>query len=413
MSFIEEFKIKKGDIIGLTGGGGKTSLMFRLAQELSRYGKVLVTTTTKIFEPGEEEYEKFICIDVEKKGKNRNIDVVGSGYQDGKVKGITSEELEKFIGEYDYILVEADGSRGRPLKYWKGYEPVIPYICTKVIGILNISLLFGKKIEENLVHHYEEFLKVYGLKGNEPLDEHILTEYLKTGEFFKGFSGEKYFFFNGIESLAQFDLGAHIADEIEIPIVMGSMELGEAYAYKRLDGVVLGAGFSKRMGFNKLLLEVREGKSMIDILMEKIELLPIKEIIFIGREMEEKGLTKKIKYVENKRAHLGQSESVKLGVLNSKNEGIIFFPADQPYIEMDTLKTLIWEFQKTDRITFPKVGEERFSPVIFPKKYRGDLLKLEGDTGGREIIRSNKSFLNPVKFSDIKEFKDIDTPEDI
>ena len=43
------FDIKKGDIITITGAGGKTSLMFSLARELSTLGRVLVTTTTKIF----------------------------------------------------------------------------------------------------------------------------------------------------------------------------------------------------------------------------------------------------------------------------------------------------------------------------------------------------------------------------
>ncbi|MDH3998967.1 MAG: putative selenium-dependent hydroxylase accessory protein YqeC, partial [Desulfuromonadales bacterium] len=39
-------------VLSLTGGGGKTSLMFHLAQRLSQAGKkVLTTTTTKIFYP--------------------------------------------------------------------------------------------------------------------------------------------------------------------------------------------------------------------------------------------------------------------------------------------------------------------------------------------------------------------------
>ncbi|MBW2707410.1 MAG: putative selenium-dependent hydroxylase accessory protein YqeC, partial [Deltaproteobacteria bacterium] len=41
-----------GGVISLVGAGGKTSLMFKLAHELSRTGgSVLTTTTTKILEP--------------------------------------------------------------------------------------------------------------------------------------------------------------------------------------------------------------------------------------------------------------------------------------------------------------------------------------------------------------------------
>jgi molybdenum cofactor cytidylyltransferase len=46
----EALRIRKGDVICLVGGGGKTSLMFRLADELAATGlKVVTTMTTKIF----------------------------------------------------------------------------------------------------------------------------------------------------------------------------------------------------------------------------------------------------------------------------------------------------------------------------------------------------------------------------
>ena len=42
----------EGGVISLVGAGGKTSLMFRLAHELSLTGdSVLTTTTTKIYVP--------------------------------------------------------------------------------------------------------------------------------------------------------------------------------------------------------------------------------------------------------------------------------------------------------------------------------------------------------------------------
>ena len=44
----ELFNIIKGDIISITGAGGKTSLMFYLANQLKKRGTVLIATTTKI-----------------------------------------------------------------------------------------------------------------------------------------------------------------------------------------------------------------------------------------------------------------------------------------------------------------------------------------------------------------------------
>ena len=46
----ELLKIEKG-ITAIIGAGGKTSLMLALAKELAELGKVIVSTSTKIFEP--------------------------------------------------------------------------------------------------------------------------------------------------------------------------------------------------------------------------------------------------------------------------------------------------------------------------------------------------------------------------
>ena len=45
------FNIDKKDIVAITGAGGKTSLIFFLAKKLAQFGKVLITTTTKMYKP--------------------------------------------------------------------------------------------------------------------------------------------------------------------------------------------------------------------------------------------------------------------------------------------------------------------------------------------------------------------------
>ena len=56
--------LEAGGVISLVGAGGKTSLMFRLAQELSAEGAtVLTTTTTRIFMPAEEQSRCVILAD--------------------------------------------------------------------------------------------------------------------------------------------------------------------------------------------------------------------------------------------------------------------------------------------------------------------------------------------------------------
>ena len=68
-------------------------------------------------------------------------------------------------------------------------------------------------------------------------------------------------------------------------------------------------------------------------------------------------------------------------------------------------------FKKLILSTAPKVKEKRFSPVFFPEDKKGELLKLEGDIGGKSVIKKTP-IINLVKFSSEEEFKDIDTIED-
>ncbi len=55
---------------------------------------------------------------------------------------------------------------------------------------------------------------------------------------------------------------------------------------------------------------------------------------------------------------------------------------------------------------------KRKSPVIFGKVYREELLKLDGDRGGKEIIDRNLNSVRYLDFSDGNDFVDIDTREE-
>ena len=66
--------------IALTGGGGKTSVMFRLADELAKMGKtVIVTTTTHIFNPPGRNVVETDCAEDAAKRLERNGSVLVVG----------------------------------------------------------------------------------------------------------------------------------------------------------------------------------------------------------------------------------------------------------------------------------------------------------------------------------------------
>ncbi len=108
------FGIEKG-ITSITGSGGKTTLMYTLAEELEREKSVILCTSTHIIIPkqyelvtgGEEELAEALL-------KHRAV-CVGTAAENGK---ITASQIpfERLCEMADHVLVEADGAKGLPLK---------------------------------------------------------------------------------------------------------------------------------------------------------------------------------------------------------------------------------------------------------------------------------------------------------
>jgi probable selenium-dependent hydroxylase accessory protein YqeC len=162
MKLTEALALRPREIISLTGAGGKTTLLFALANELAAGGaKVVTTTTTKIMRPYPHESEVLI---VEKDEKllvelaarelkfHNHITVAPAMFENGKLDSLmlhTVSDLAVLEG-LDYIINEADGASRRPLKAPRPYEPVIPPETTAVIPVAGIDALNGKLEESNV-----------------------------------------------------------------------------------------------------------------------------------------------------------------------------------------------------------------------------------------------------------------------
>jgi CTP:molybdopterin cytidylyltransferase MocA len=94
-------------------------------------------------------------------------------------------------------------------------------------------------------------------------------------------------------------------------------------------------------------------------------------------------------------------------------EGIMFFVGDQPFLNEGTIRRLDDAFTEgKGSIIVPIYGANRGNPVIFSTKWVEELKKLEGDVGGRIIIRQNSSEVWEVPITDIEIGRDIDTKEE-
>jgi len=162
MMLAESLGLGARELISLVGAGGKTSLMFRLAAELVHQGrKVITTTTTRILEPLPEE-SPCLYVDSDEANLRRFVDGHLSAYrhitiareriESKKLRGVSSDVVGVLWeqGPMEYLIVEADGAAGRPVKAPREGEPVIPSCTTLVVALLGVDGMGSELREENV-----------------------------------------------------------------------------------------------------------------------------------------------------------------------------------------------------------------------------------------------------------------------
>ena len=182
----------------------------------------------------------------------------------------------------------------------------------------------------------------------------------------------------------------------------------------RINLILLAAGNSKRFNGNKLLA-IYKDKPIYMHIVEKVLGLEFNKIICVTqyKEIKEALLNTNINVVMNNNSSLGISSSIKLGINFDKNaDGYMFMVCDQPFISVQTLKSVIDNFINGDKgIVCVGCGDNKGNPVIFSKRYINELLSLEGDSGGKRILKGHLNDLNIVNVDNEIELIDIDTQE--
>lgn len=182
-----------------------------------------------------------------------------------------------------------------------------------------------------------------------------------------------------------------------------------------MNGIILASGFSRRMGQNKLLMKIKE-ETIIEKVIKEVKKSELEKIYIVTNNDEIKNIAYKfnIEVIENRNAIKGQSESIKIAVKEvEKNGDFMFFCGDQPFIDFITINNLINESKKNkNKIIVPVFETKKGNPVIFPVNFKLDLLNIEGDVGGRNIIKNNKERVVFFKVDKEMFLKDIDDNEE-
>jgi probable selenium-dependent hydroxylase accessory protein YqeC len=226
-SLIEALDLGPREHIAFVGGGGKTSLMFALAEELLGRNKTVLTSTTTKVSYKEAKLAPWVVLLEgsvkmkelgEKLKSERHVFVSERLLDSGKVQGIAPSLADTFYRELspDYLLVEADGSAGHPVKAPALHEPVIPESVTIVLALLGLEAL-GRMFSSETVFRPDLAERIMGLKFGEVLSSAALAKlFLNPQGLFKGSpaAARRITFLNKVDLLPQESKATDLADLI-------------------------------------------------------------------------------------------------------------------------------------------------------------------------------------------------------
>jgi molybdenum cofactor cytidylyltransferase len=188
---------------------------------------------------------------------------------------------------------------------------------------------------------------------------------------------------------------------------------------RNVAAVILAAGRSTRMGGpNKLLAEIA-GKPLVRIVAEQVLASKASHVTVVtghqAAEVEKALRGLKVDFVYNPDFVDGLASSVKAGIaaVPAKADGAIVCLGDMPLIDARLIDRLIAAFQPDSGglIAVPVSDGRRGNPVLWSRRFFGELMTLEGDIGARHLIAKHGEAVAEVPVEGHGAFLDIDTPQ--
>lgn len=436
-SLVEAFGLSEpGQLLAIVGGGGKSSLMFALARQLP--GQVVMTTTTRIF-AGQAQAAPAALVAGQPRAApwpelaqalaRHGRCLVTGPIQGDKATGVPLALPGRLLArpDVDYVLVEADGSRMRPVKAPAGHEPVIPPEATLVTPAAGIDALDGPI--EQVAHRPQLVAALTGLREQDRLAPDSLARLLTDPS--GGLKGAPERarvvpLLNKVESQAQWAAARRTAQHILKSgrverVVLGALRrMGSAMeAHRRVTAVVLAAGQSKRMGRTKQLMPWGDstvlGQTLATLaasLVHDILVVTGHEAQAVARVAAEAGL----KTIHNPNYADGEmlsSLQTAVAALPADRAAVLVVLADQPMLAPATVDAILagyWRGQGS--LVAPEYGGQRGNPVLIDRPHFEALLALPSGAAPRALLRRHPEALHLVTVDDPAVLRDLDEPQD-
>jgi molybdenum cofactor cytidylyltransferase len=420
-------RMQTSSCVAFVGSGGKSTAMFKLARELS--SPVIVTTTTHLGTWQIHLADSHIIANNLDNLKQKTFDLQGvilitGEIQNERTKPIDEEALfwlHSFCRDQAiHLLIEADGSRQKPLKAWADHEPPIPEFADLVVEVVGMNGM-GKPLTEEFVHRADIFSKLSGLKIGDLISAESLKKVLthKDGGLKNIPTGARSCIILNQTDKSETQSIARMLKESLLThfqsVVAADLKNDVIHAiYEPIAGIILAAGDASRFGEPKQVLHWK-GEPFVRVVVRtaiNAGLLPIVVAGAYAEKVKAAIQDLNVKIVHNDDWRSGQGSSIRKGVASIPDEygGAIFLLADQPQVNTSVLRALVEKHAEgLYPIIAPMVIDRRANPVMFDRDTFPDLMSIEGDTGGRAIFHKHR--IEYLPWHDDRLLLDVDTPE--
>ena len=438
MRLADALRIASKRVVAFTGAGGKSTALNRIANELSKESRVIITSTTKLHHRQSSLADSHLIARTPD-----DLSSLHSMLDDSPsvlVTGDTAEGEPKWVGVdaatldalhvlahkvEGTLLTEADGARGRSLKAPADHEPVVPHFTDLVVPVVGLDAV-GALLTDESVHRPERAAHLLGTTEGEVITpEHVFELLTHPSGGLKGVpdEAEVRVLLNKAETPESQEHGRAIANllltapRIRAAVIASvSQDSPVSEVFGRVAGVVLAAGDSKRLGHTKQLLLWR-GKPLV---MHAVEaglgamLSPLVVVVGAEGDAVRKALEgEPVAIVENEEWSTGLSTSVRTGLaaIEGISEAVVMLLSDMPFVRAELVEALVQEYRRTlSPLVVPRAGGRRANPVLFDHSTFSALRAVRGDQGGRSLIEKFSKVW--VECEETILF-DLDTPEDL
>ena len=208
-------------VTAVIGGGGKTTLLRILGEELAGRHTVLLCTTTKIF-PFPDLPCARTAAELDQLRRSHRLLCAGTDLPGTGKLAAPETPMALLAGRFDYVLVEADGAARRPLKAHAPHEPVVPAEADQTICVVGVSGV-GRPISE-AAHRPERYALLAGVPETAEAAPETEASVLRA----EGLHDRIYV--NQVETLWELADARALAALLDCPVLAGSLQRGEYFS---------------------------------------------------------------------------------------------------------------------------------------------------------------------------------------